>query len=81
MFAKGDGEIEGALSAGLRRLMTALLPTHRRIAVFHTQASVYVTWVGTVVDVAGVVVVVVVVPTSTLTNHDLKQAQQKQPRP
>jgi hypothetical protein len=41
---------------------------------------VYVTWVGTVVDVAGVVVVVAV-PTSTLKNHDLKRHNKSNPTP
>jgi hypothetical protein len=41
---------------------------------------VYVTWVGTVVDVAGVVVVVAV-PTSTLKYDDLKRHNKSNPPP
>ncbi len=39
----------------------------------------YVTWVGTVVDVAGVVVAAV--PTSTLKNNDLKRHNKSNPTP
>lgn len=66
--------ISGAAAAADDRVTTHPPPDRRS-----SHASVYVTWVGTVVDVAAVDIVVVAVQTSTLKYQDLKRHNKSKP--